>query len=704
MSGASRRLTDGRQLAGAAWQTWGAKGLARRAVYETAKRTHHLRRVETHWLERSRSTGALVPLGISPPGISSPGASSPGASSPGIRAAGAGAADSGPTDLARAAPSITPIQLYGGLDLATAIPPDWHRHPLTGHRFDPTAHWSELSDASADQGDIKDLWELSRFGWPHPWLRRWAAAGDESVAEAIWTVVEDWVAHNPPYRGPHWMCGQETSLRAINALFLADALTASAATTDDRRAMVATLVDQSVGRVEPTLGYALSQRNNHATSEAGFLWSATLAVDGLADAEARRARAGHALSEAVADQFAGDGSYAQHSPTYERVALHVLLWCLHVARATGTEAPDGVTEAVGRSVGFLRSLVAPGSAGRVPNLGGNDGAQVFDLTSAAITDLRPIIAHAAAATGQRSGFGPGPWDEEAAWFALSPSNEGPEPSARPTVSTHALTQGTGHAVLRAGPLRHRPAHADQLHVDVWIDGAPVAVDPGSYRYTAPAPWGNALAGEEVHNLPRVPGCPQAVRAGRFFWRRWTDAQIRLSVRDHDLSATVADLVLPDATHLTRLVAVAPGVVVVVDQASGPAVVRWNLSGAVSVAVGERATSAQGPGWSAQFLHGGGAEHPIPDSGDPSSGWEAPSYAVRRPLSAVLVPTDEAGQVVSCFAPDRDGPGADLDEILGAAGLLDLDRVGGPEIRRLLRPRSASTRPGRPASVGRSDRR
>lgn len=650
------RLDDQRDLAVAVWKTWGGRGLARRARYELAKRGRRLRRSEDRWTVRTADPpSALVPAGVTQP----------------LKVM--------PTQAPTAVEA--PIRLYGALDVGAKVPPDWHRHPLTGRLFSPAAHWSQLSDASPEAGDIKDLWELSRFGWLHPRLREWALTGNERAAEQIWAVLEDWVTHNPPFRGPHWMCGQETSLRAINVMFLADALATSPTTTAARQALVAELVVGSVGRVEPTVGYALSQRNNHAISEAGFLWTATLLAAGLPDAARLRAKAAKALTEAVTDQFAADGSYAQHSPTYQRVALHVLLWCLLVARTTGVEPPAGVVDVVRRSVPFLRSLIAPLSEGRVPNLGGNDGALLFDLAPTDITDLRPVIAHAAAATNQASGFGPGPWDDEMAWFGLSPI-DGIVEDGRAAGTTHALTRGSTHAVVRVGPLHHRPAHADQLHTDVWLAGQPVAVDPGSYRYTAPPPWGNALAGDDVHNVPRRAGAPQGARAGRFFWRRWAEGRVLLSIDEADLAALAAELELPDGTRLRRLVAVREGLVVVVDQSTEAMAVRWNLPLGVSVERGKTSTSVAGEGWAAQLSHGARSELLVPSDDDPASGWHAPTYGIREPLTALIVPSDEAGRVVSCFADV--GTDLDLPAVVSALASIDLAVIDQGAIERALR--------------------
>lgn len=635
-------------LATAAWRTWRAPGLARRAAYELSRRSGRQVRSEARWSAAGPAAVPLLPVGISAPStVSVPG------------------------------PEVTEgIEIYGGLRLPVTVPPDWHRHPLTGVAHRPTAHWSTFSDARPEEGDIKDLWELARLGWLQTRLRRWAVSRDVAEAEAIWQVVEDFADLNPPYLGPQWMCGQEASLRTLGVVFLADALRSSSASTPERHLLVARMVRDAVGRVLPTLGYALSQRNNHATSEAGFLWSAALLAPDLPGADRIRRRSARALTEAVRDQFGPDGSYSQHSPSYQRLAVHVLLWTLAVARGTGAEPPPGVEDAVARSVPHLRSLIAPGSGGRAPALGGVDGAQLFALTPCPIDDLRPVVLHAAAATGQPSGLDRGEWAEEAAWFGLHDA-PGPPRRGRPSIATHALTRGGAHAVLRAGPLRHRPAHADQLHVDVWLDGVPVARDLGSYRYTAVDPWGNALAGEEVHDVPRRPGEPQAERSGRFFWRRWTEATVEDRAADGTASALLARLDLPGGS-LRRLVVVANGLVVVADRSDGPpTVVRWNLPAGAAVERSLGATTVLGASWAAALVHSSTARVREPVDEDPTSGWWAPGYGRREPLTAIEVVVESPTIGITVFAADGRAAGQRVAEVRDLlAGQLD---VGAPRM-------------------------
>jgi hypothetical protein len=56
------------------------------------------------------------------------------------------------------------LTFYGWTERRTSWPPDWHVHPWTGHRY-PAEHWSTISDDDVAAGDVKDVWETSRWTW-----------------------------------------------------------------------------------------------------------------------------------------------------------------------------------------------------------------------------------------------------------------------------------------------------------------------------------------------------------------------------------------------------------------------------------------------------------------------------------------------------------------------------------------------------------
>lgn len=246
-------------------RTWGVVGIRRRANYEVQRRLGTIRHQEETWLHRV-SSAALTLTPARP--VVLPSALEP-------------------------EPARRGLRLYGALEICPEWPASWHEHPFTrrSHRL---VHWSQLTEGDPAAGDIKDLWEIGRLTWLGPILRR-VAGGNDGAAEECWRHIESFAEHNPPFLGPQWMCGQESALRGIILATVASALRHHPATTDQRLGLVARLLAQTVGRVRPTIGYALSQRNNHAVSEAAFLWTASLLVEDLPDAPTIRRIAAKAL-------------------------------------------------------------------------------------------------------------------------------------------------------------------------------------------------------------------------------------------------------------------------------------------------------------------------------------------------------------------------------------------------------------------------
>ncbi len=59
------------------------------------------------------------------------------------------------------------VKLFGLHEQTFDAPPDWFTNPWKpdAGSVDTRTHWSRLSDFELDVGDIKTVWELSRFDW-----------------------------------------------------------------------------------------------------------------------------------------------------------------------------------------------------------------------------------------------------------------------------------------------------------------------------------------------------------------------------------------------------------------------------------------------------------------------------------------------------------------------------------------------------------
>jgi len=196
-------------------------------------------------------------------------------------------------------------------DLEVGWPPDWFRNPFTGEQLPADCHWSRVPTFAA--GDIKCVWEASRFGFAYLLVRAYWRTGDARYAEAFWQAVEDWRVHNPPNTGPNWKCGQESAFRIMAWLFGGYGFGDARATTPERQAMLAQMVAVSARRIEAHFEYALSQENNHGISEALGLWTVGTLFPQLKCARRWEASGRRWLERLAQDLIYQDGGFSQHS-------------------------------------------------------------------------------------------------------------------------------------------------------------------------------------------------------------------------------------------------------------------------------------------------------------------------------------------------------------------------------------------------------
>ncbi len=418
----------------------------------------------------------------------------------------------------------------------------WLRHPVTGAARSGDAPWWEAPHLDPGFGDIKDLWEPARFAWTYDLVRAWLLTGDDRYAATFHARFANWADASPPFRGPHWSCGQESSIRAAALLYaeanLADAPSSSPAAMQ----RLARTLAATGERVADAIGYAISQRNNHAISEATGLILLGVRFRGRHPEAERWLRRGRRwLDRLVPEQFGPDGWYIQHSFNYMRLALDQCVLAQRSLRSVGEELSDASVARLRAAVELL-GWVIDRDTGIVPNHGASDGAFVHPVTLAGYRDFRPTLTAVCASFGLPL---PGvPADPEPpAWLGLGTpeTRPGPGPGVNTGPSGWAVARvGDTVAFLRAGSYDSRPGHIDALHLDVRVGSREVAVDPGTYAYAGELPWDGRLAGADVHNGPLVDGRSPAERGPRFLWLTWPDARVTEARWEDGVATLVAE--------------------------------------------------------------------------------------------------------------------------------------------------------------------
>lgn len=417
----------------------------------------------------------------------------------------------------------------------------WRSNPDNGFET-PLVHWSQIKDFDSAQGDIKWIWEPSRFDWAVTLARAFAATGDTRYERAFIELLTDWREHNPPNQGINWYCGQECSLRLM-ALLVAATVFLSPEAHD----LISTTIAALAERVEPTMGYAIGQHNNHGTSESAGLYLAGCALPDHPQAARWRTEGKKILERLVLEQFAIDGSYVQHSFVYQRVALRAcLMAALAARRLEDGRLDERVEDRLSFGVDFLRQMMVAPSTGRLPNYGANDGANAVALSPCAYLDFRPILQVGLALLDHEVAFDAGPWNEELLWFGLPstmPLAEPVEPSFFALSGGYARVTEQGWSVFMRAPnyTDGRPGQADALHADVWYNERPVAVDSGTYSYNDTEGWSKHFKSTAAHNTVMVDGKDQMPLASRFLYTDWTKAELHEgSAIDEDGTSQVLD--------------------------------------------------------------------------------------------------------------------------------------------------------------------
>lgn len=408
------------------------------------------------------------------------------------------------------------------------MPPNWHLNPLTGQSISATRHWTQISDF--DAGDIKFIWEPSRFSAVFTLVRAYAINQDPKYAEAFWMLINDWAIHNPPQLGPNWKCGQEATFRIMAWCFGLYAFKDHA--TPEQITQLIEMIAAHGERIEKNISYARSQNNNHGVSEGVGLWTIGILFPEFKRSSHWSKIGKRGIEEEIRKQVFADGSYSQYSFNYQRVMLHNAIWALRLGELNSHRLSDEIYARVASSSKFLLRVM-DNISGCVPNHGGNDSALVLPLNSCDPKDFRPLIQTAHYLLNKELLFND--INEDIYWLFGSDALESPisdntmehlENLSAEIGGYYTLRTIDSWMMIRCGDYHARPHHADQLHIDFWWKGINICCDAGTYLYNGDPPWQNGLDATRVHNTVCVDNKDQMTKYSRFLWLDWSYGKVR----------------------------------------------------------------------------------------------------------------------------------------------------------------------------------
>ena len=476
------------------------------------------------------------------------------------------------------------LKVFGWLEYSRITLPQWHYSISSKiHLKNQNIHWSKIHDFNTDVGDIKGVWELSRFDWLLDFTVEFLRTGDNDNLESLNKWLEDWSSKNPVNMGVNWKCGQEASIRVMHLCVTSYLLNQH---TNLTKSLIH-LLEQHLARISPTVLYAMAQDNNHGTSEAVALYVGGLILENNTDSKQAckwKKNGRYWIENRVNHLIETDGSFSQHSVNYHRVMLDSLSIAEFFRSTFGDEKFSEQSLSKIRSAVDWLNIFTDRSNGKVPNLGANDGAMIIPLSSTDYRDFRPTVQLASALFYRKKCYlEDGHFNQTLKLLSISVDGTLPINEDSKTFSDGGyvyLSNSMARLYLRYPKFRFRPSHCDVLHVDFWLNGRNILRDAGTFSYNTKQSWLDYFPGTIAHNTIQFDDKEQMPRLSRFLYGDWLKTKISSGLyKSGDATCFKASYKTNNNIEHIREVQLEHDKLCVIDEVKGfkeKATLRWRL--------------------------------------------------------------------------------------------------------------------------------
>ena len=378
-------------------------------------------------------------------------------------------------------------------------------------------------------GDIRTNWELNRHRQFALLAKSYFVTGTDDFFSELSDLFDDWNEQSPFMWGPEWASPMEESIRLINWLVTAAFLEAAGdeATDGLKRHLV---VGAWVMAAHVRQHYSrYSSANNHTIVEA-----AGVAVAATVFGEHEWLDEALALLESeVAHQTHPDGVNKEQALHYQLFVMEALCLASHVLRTIGKVLPASLVERLHSMARYARACSV--GSGKYVEFGDDDEGVILclgpekpcypDYVLALVTlelesDYRWVEDVRCCET---VGWLYGKRRLQSANALPLTQNASVESFSDGGVTIVRFDEGHGVLAFDHGPLGFgrlaAHGHADALSVQLYVDGEPVLIDPGTFIYNGDRRMRDKFRSTCAHNTMCVGGRDQSEVLGPFLWGR-----------------------------------------------------------------------------------------------------------------------------------------------------------------------------------------
>ena len=398
---------------------------------------------------------------------------------------------------------------------------NWQQDVKTKHKWE-NKFYSELNiEASYNSGiDVKTTWELNRFHHAVILARAYWLTSDTNYRQELIDQCLDWISKNPCPYGINWTSAMEVSIRSINLLFALLIITAKDKTTSAIPEILFNSIVEHGSYIKRNL--EIGSKNgrlvsgNHLISNYSALACIGMMLSGLRQSREwiRIGLAG--LDIEVKRQILPDGLHYESSLSYHKLVLEMLLITGVLAQKCGEKLSLKYKQSVSKMCDAVIVMTRPD--GQLPMIGDDDGGRLAILSGYYLNrldDNRDILSLGAILLNRddlrflcRDNL------RELFWVTgpecFSTFSQALENFVIPECKQYeygglCVLQNRDRKdfiLFRTGwpefgaPTGHR--HNDLLSTEIWLNGTPITVDPGTLTYTSDFKTRNELRSTKSH--------------------------------------------------------------------------------------------------------------------------------------------------------------------------------------------------------------
>lgn len=416
------------------------------------------------------------------------------------------------------------LEAFNAKKLNYLYPIKWNYNPITKQEVSLNKRWYEIEDFNEKIGDIKIIWEPSRFCYFYLFSRAYIITKNIKYYEAFSENIQSWVNQNIYPYGPNYKCGQEATIRMINLLLNYTVFNKYNLITKKDKENIFKIVKYSYKKVQSNFFYAHKCiKNNHTLSEIiGLIIGAQCCME-----KGKIKKAYKLLFKEIKNQVLDDGGYIQYSFNYHRLALQLFEIMFKLEEVTKVNTPNEIKELIYKSAMLLYQVQVEN--GDVPNYGSNDGALIFPVTLASYRDFSPPINTLYTYIKDNKLYKDKIYDEELIWLGKKEALYYKYEKVKRVsvkfdkIGLYTLRNKELYAMIVCNSYKHRPAHMDGLHLDLWYNDHNIFCDSGTYSYADEQ--GKKLVLTDAHNTIKVDSVEQMSKFREFFIYNYTKSKV-----------------------------------------------------------------------------------------------------------------------------------------------------------------------------------